>query len=60
MAAKKLYYTAAEISEMIGVSLAKAYKIVKELNSELDANGYIVISGKIPIRFFEEKWYGGT
>ena len=42
-----LYFTAKEVQEMLGVSRAKAYKILKELNAELEAKGYIVVSGKI-------------
>ncbi len=55
---KSLYFTANEISEMLGISRAKAYRIVKELNEELAANNYIVIPGRIPRKFFGEKYYG--
>lgn len=48
-----LYYTAQEVQEMLGVSRAKAYKIVKELNEELMSKGYIVIAGKIPKQFLD-------
>lgn len=53
-----LYFTAKEVQEMLGVSRAKAYKILKELNAELEAKGYIVVSGKIPKKFLAEKYYG--
>lgn len=53
-----LYFTAKEVQEMLGVSRAKAYKILKELNTELKAKGYIVVSGKIPKKFLAEKYYG--
>lgn len=53
-----LYYTAGEIAQMLGVSRAKAYKIVKELNEELAAKGYIVIAGKIPRQYLADKYYG--
>ncbi len=53
-----LYFTAKEVQEMLGVSRAKAYKILKELNTELEAKGYIVVSGKIPKKFLAEKYYG--
>ena len=54
----KVYYTAMEVAKMLGVSRAKGYKIVRELNEELTKKGYIVIAGKIPKKFFEEKNYG--
>lgn len=54
----KVYYTAMEVANLLGVSRAKGYKIVRELNEELTKKGYIVIAGKIPKKFFEEKYYG--
>lgn len=55
-----LYYTAQEVMELLGVSRAKAYKLVKELNDELAAKGYIVTAGKIPKKFLAERLYGMT
>lgn len=55
---ESLYFTANEIALMLGVSRAKAYKLVKELNAELAAKGYIVIAGKVPRKFLAEKYYG--
>ncbi len=52
------YLTAAQVMEILGVSRATAYKIVRELNEELQANGYRIIAGKIPKKYFEEKYYG--
>lgn len=54
----KIYITAAELSEMLGVSSGHAYKIIRRLNQELKKDGYIVIAGKVPKRFFEKRWYG--
>jgi len=53
----KVYITAAELSEMLGVSSGHAYKIIHRLNQELQNDGYIVIAGKVPIRYFEKRWY---
>ncbi len=55
---KKLYYSAAEVAEMLGVSLGQAYKIIKRLNTKLAEQGYLVISGKIPRGYLKEQWYG--
>ena len=54
----KVYYTAMEVANLLGVSRAKGYKIVRKLNEELTKKGYIVIAGKIPKKFLEEKYYG--
>ena len=55
---KSLYFTADEISQMLGISRGHAYKIVKKLNNELAEKGFIVISGKIPKKYFAEHYYG--
>lgn len=53
-----LFYTANEVAEMLGVSRGHAYKIVKKLNEELASKGFIVISGKVPKKYFAEHYYG--
>lgn len=54
----KQYVTAKEVSETLGVSLTKGYAIIRELNAELKAKGFITVAGKVSRVFFEEKWYG--
>ena len=58
MAVNKIYYSAMEIANMLGISKAKAYGIIRDLNAQLEADGFIVIQGKVSKTFFEEKWYG--
>ena len=54
----KNYITAAELAETLGISLWQAYKIIRQLNSELAKAGYITVAGKCPRRYLEKKWYG--
>ena len=54
---KSVFYTAQEVAEILGVSRTKAYKIIKELNIELREKGYIIIAGKVPKRYFEQRCY---
>lgn len=54
----KQYLTAAEVAETVGVSVAKAYGLIREMNAELKAAGYITIAGKVPEGFFRKKYYG--
>ena len=54
----KMYITAEEAAEILGVSRGYAYKIIRGLNNELKEKGYRVISGKVPTKYFEEKFYG--
>ena len=56
-----LFFTAQEVAEMLGVSRAQAYRIIKMLNDELKKKGnYIVISGKVSKKYFSERYYGGV
>jgi hypothetical protein len=54
----KIYITASELAEMLGVSVGHSYKIIRRLNQELLKDGYLVIAGKVPRRYFEKRWYG--
>ncbi len=49
-----------DVAEYMGISTSKAYKIIRSLNSELKAKGFIVVAGKINRVYFEEKTYGGV
>lgn len=57
---KTVFYTAKDVAELIGCSSSKAYQIINNLNAELEKGGYIVIRGKVPIAYFNERCYGGS
>lgn len=52
------YITANEIMEILGVGRSKAYEIVRVMNEELERAGYNIIKGKVPVRYFQKKYYG--
>lgn len=52
------YIRADEIVEVMGISQAKAYKLIRQLNEELREAGYITVSGRVSRRYFEERIYG--
>ena len=52
------FITAAEVAEIMGVSRTKAYQIVRDMNRELRSMGYITVSGKCAVQYFEKKFYG--
>ncbi len=54
----KQYLRAREVAEVVGVSEGKGYEIIRMLNAELKAQGYIVVPGRVPIAYFEKKYYG--
>lgn len=57
---EKIYYSAEDIANMLGVSMGKSYKILREMNKKLSEKGFLTIAGKIPVEYFREKWYGGA
>lgn len=54
----KIYITASELAQMLGISDGQAYKLIRGMNQELKKEGYLVIAGKVPKRYFEKCWYG--
>ena len=50
--AESLFIKVDEVGELLGISRAEAYRIIKKLNSELAEKGYIVISGTKIVNFF--------
>ena len=58
MNTSKNYLNAADVSEYMGISIPMAYKIIRKLHDELRAQGFITVSGRINLRFFEHKVNG--
>lgn len=58
MTENKMYFTASELAEILGISVGHAYKIIRRLNDELQKEGYIVIAGKVPKRYVEKRCFG--
>ena len=52
------YITAAELAELLRISVGHAYKVIHRLNAELAAKGYLTFSGKVPRKYLEERCYG--
>lgn len=45
-----------EVMELLSVSQSYAYKMMRTLNNELKALGYVTISGRVNKEFFIEKF----
>lgn len=54
---KPRFYNATEVAERLDIGMTSAYAIIKKLNKELEAQGKIVVHGKIIRRYFDEKTY---
>lgn len=57
---QSIFISAQEVADMLGISKSKAYRIVRELNEELEAKGFITVAGRVSRKFFEEKFYGSA
>ena len=42
----------------MGVSVSYAYKIIRQLNSELRDRGFLTVAGKVSRQYFCERVYG--
>jgi hypothetical protein len=55
---EKSFLKAEDVAEELGVSTAYAYKLIRELNSDLKKRGFITIGGRVSKQYFREKLYG--
>ncbi len=55
----KRFSNAHDVAEFMGISVPMAYKIIRRLNDELAASGYIIVAGRVSRSYFEQKVYGG-
>ena len=55
----RVFMTAEDVAKELGTSKAFAYKLIKELNKEMEEKGYITLAGKVNRNFFYEKMYCG-
>ena len=52
---QSMYLTVKEVASLLGISDSYAYKIMRQLNKELEQKGMIIISGKVNRRYFMER-----
>ena len=55
---EKSFIRVDEVAEELDVSKSYAYKVIKQLNDELSAKGYITVAGRISRQYFNERVYG--
>ena len=56
--AECLFIKADEVTRILGVSQSEAYRIIKRLNNEMAAKGYITVNGRVNRKYLEEQIYG--
>lgn len=55
----KRFLNVSDVANFMGISVPMAYKIIRRLNDELTAQGFITVAGKVSRCYFEQKVYGG-
>lgn len=60
MAEEKRFLSVADVSEIMECSKSQAYKIIRQLNDELNEKGFVTLSGKINSKYFYERTYQGV
>ena len=55
---EKSFIRVDEVAEELDVSKSYGYKVIKQLNDELSAKGYITVAGRISRQYFNERVYG--
>ena len=51
------YIRVQEVMEILHVSDGKAYAIMRDLNAELKGKGFYIVAGRVPRKYFEERFY---
>ena len=47
-----------EVVEILGVKKPTAYKIIRQLNDELNGKDFVTIAGRVSRQYFMERFYG--
>ena len=47
-----------EVAKELSISKSFAYKLIRQLNKELAAKGFITVAGRISRQYFNERLYG--
>lgn len=48
---------AKDIIEITGLKITKSREIIKELNKELKEKGYLTIQGRVPEKYFYDRYF---
>ena len=54
----KQLYNAHDVMNILCVSESKAYKIIKQLNNELEQDNFLTVRGKVPIAYLQKRFFG--
>ncbi len=57
MSLEKQFLQVHDVMEILHISKSGAYKVISDLNKELEAKGYLIKHGKVSSKYFYEKTY---
>lgn len=56
---ERMFMRADEVAAVLDVSKPYAYKLIRQMNRELEKKGCLVIAGRVDRRYFYDNFYGG-
>ncbi len=56
--ANGLFINADDVAKELGISKSQAYKVIRDMNTELAKKGYMTIAGRVSKYYFQERFYG--
>lgn len=51
-----MFLKANDVKDILNVSQAMGYKVIRQLNSELKEKGFLTLQGRIPIEYLCERF----
>lgn len=55
---EKQFYTAQDLKNLLMVSESKAYGLIRQMNDELQDQGFLTVRGRIPVAYVEKRFFG--
>jgi len=55
---ENMFVTVEEVARDFQISKGFAYKLIKRMNDELKAQGYLTVAGRVSRKYYTEKIYG--
>lgn len=55
---EKKFIRVEEVAKELDVSMSYAYKIMRQLNRELESKGFLTVAGRVNRQYFNERLYG--
>lgn len=54
----KQFYKAQDLAELLDISESQSYKLIRQMNGELEAKGFLICRGRVPAAYVQERFYG--